>query len=112
MQIAKTIQQQLLTLGKIKVWSWGAHNWTAVNVDKNEGLQFRVQGFKFKGTVQIILKGDDTYTILFIKGLRVPVIEKTYEGIYFDQMVDLIDNYVEYTGNDYEDRVNKAVYKL
>jgi hypothetical protein len=102
-EIAKTIQHQLMTLGKIKVWSWGAHAWTVVE----NGLAFKVQGFKFKGVVKIELKGNDTYTIQFIKNKKV---EKEYTEVYFDQQVDLIDEFVEFTGANYENDVNKAVY--
>ena len=105
MEIAKTIQQQLLGLGKIKVWSWGANSWTAI---KN-GLAFKVQGFKFKGVVQITLNSMDLYDIEFIKAGKV---KHTANGIYFDQMVDIIDNFVEYTGADYDKRVMEAKYKI
>ncbi len=89
LEIAKTIQSQLMGLGKIKVWSWGANSWTAIQ----NGLAFKVQGFKFKGIVKIVLMPSDTYTIQFIKGKS---IEKEYSDIFFDEMVDTIDNYVEY----------------
>jgi hypothetical protein len=52
---------------------------------------------------------NDTYTIQFIKRTQ---IEKEYSDVYFDEQVDLIDNYVEYTGSNYENDVNNAVYML
>lgn len=105
LQTARTIQSQLMGLGKMKVWSWGANSWTVIN----NGLAFKVQGFKFKGIVQIILMPSDTYTIQFIKGNK---IQKECSDVFFDEMVDLIDNYVEFTGTRYPNDVNNAVYKF
>lgn len=104
-EIATTIRQQLLALGQIKVWSWGANTWRAIE----DGLYFRVQGFKFKGEVMIILRANDTYTISFIKNR---VVVQVYADVYFDDMVDLIDNEVEYTGENYINDVDNAVYKF
>jgi len=90
LEIATTIKSQLIGLGRIKVMSWGAHNWTGTK----DALLFKVQGHHFKGVVKITLKGDDTYTIEFFKNTTEVV--KTYEQVYFDDMVDIIDRYVEY----------------
>ena len=103
--IARTIHQQLMEGGKLKVWSWGANSWAAIE----NGLTFKVQGFKFTGRVNIILKPDDTYTIQFTKQNRV---EMEYSDIYFDEQIDLIDGYVEYTGAKYAEDVKNAVYVL
>jgi hypothetical protein len=105
LEVAKTIHQQLIGLGRTKVWSWGANSWTAI---KN-GLSFRVQGFKFKGVVQIVLMPSDTYTIQFIKGNK---LEKEYSDVYFDEQVDIIDNYVEFTGANYASDVKNSLYNL
>jgi len=105
LQIAKTIQSQLMGLGQMKVWSWGANSWTAIQ----NGLAFKVQGFKFKGIVQITLMPSDTYTIQFSKA---KMILKEITDVYFDEMVDIIDEYVEYTGANYSNDVNKAVYRF
>jgi hypothetical protein len=102
MEIAKTIQSQLLGLGRIKVMCWGANSWTG----GKDFLMFKVQGFKFKGIVKITLKGDDTYTIEFMTIMKREV-KHTREQVFFDEMVDIIDLYVEYTGADYEARVKE-----
>lgn len=104
-EIAKTIRTQLFAHGKIKVWSWGSHAWTAIN----NGLAFKVQGFKLKGVVKIVLMPSDTYKIEFIKAGKVI---KELTDVYFDQLTDLIDATVEYTGANYENDVNNAVYKF
>lgn len=104
-EIANTIRQQLMGLGKIKVWSWGANSWKAIS----DGLSFKVQGFKFRGIVTITLMGNDTYTIRLIK--RNKLVEE-FTNVYFDEMVDLIDYQVEFTDEDYEKDVNSALYKF
>ncbi len=104
-QVAKTIHQQLIGLGKIKVWSWGANSWSAIS----NGLMFKVQGFKFKGIVKIILVPNDTYRIEFVKANNTV---KEFTDVYFDEMVGLIDNYVEYTGANYSSDIKKSLYIL
>jgi hypothetical protein len=104
METARIIREQLITLGGVVVMSWGAHNWQG----GSDFLQFKVQGFKFLGMVKITyLKAQDLYKIEFIKD---KVVVETYNDVYFDGMVDLIDRYVEYTDERYVNDVNKAVY--
>jgi len=105
LEVAKTIQAQLLGISKVKVWSWGAHAWTVIK----DGLSFKVQGFKFCGKVAITLTPFDTYQIKFIKAKK--VIEEHHD-VYFDEMVDIIDNYVEYTGDNYPIDVANARYSF
>ena len=82
----------------IKVWSWGFHKPVALE----NGLQFRVQGFKFKGIVQIVYnEGRDLFDVSFIKRNKVI---KSIDGVYFDMLVDTIDDFVEKT-SDYDQRV-------
>ena len=103
MEMAKYIMSILRTQLMV-VWSWGFNSPVAV---KN-GLRFKVQGFKFKGTVEVKYnEGRDLFDISFIKAGK--VIE-TIEGVYLDALVETIDYYVEKT-DDYEQRV-KNEYSL
>jgi hypothetical protein len=108
LSIARTIQSQLVGLGQVKVWSWGANKWTAYKDEEGRsGLEFKVSGFKFKGYVRIILDWSDTYIISFTnirKSLKGKV-----DGVFFDEMVDLIDDFVEYPGTD--DEYKKLIEK-
>ncbi len=106
LQIAKTIQEQLIGLGGIKVMSWGANTWQG----GKDFLQFKVQGFKFKGTVKITLHPCDYYIIEFFKPKQIEPVKKV-DMAYFDEMVDIIDNYVEYTGANYEKDVTESLKK-
>lgn len=104
LQIAKTIHSQLIGMGAVKVMSWGAHKWQG----GKDFLAFKVQGFKFKGTVKITLHPCDYYIIEFIKvGTPTHIVD----NVYFDEMVGVIDNYVEFTGANYEKDVTESLKK-
>jgi hypothetical protein len=99
MEMAKYIMTILKTQIMI-IWSWGFHKPMAV---KN-GLRFNVQGFKFRGVVEVVYnEAWDLFDVSFIKGDKVI---NTIEGVYFDMLVDTIDYYVEKTA-DYEKRVKE-----
>lgn len=86
------------------VWSWGFNSPMAVE----NGLRFKVQGFKFKGFVEVVYnEGSDLFDVSFIKAGKVI---KAIDGVFFDMLVSVIDNYVEKTA-DYEKRV-KAEYSI
>ena len=93
MTIPNTILSQLKTLGGIKMMCWGAHNF--VGCGKERFLRITVSGMKFQGYVKITLNGLDYYDISFIK--KNGEVKKEVENISFDEMVDVIDNYIEKT---------------
>ena len=103
MEMAKYIMSILRTQLMV-VWSWGFNSPIAV---KN-GLRFKVQGYKFRGVVEVVYnEGKDLFDISFIKTNKVV---KLIEDVYFDMLVEVIDCYVEKTA-DYEKRV-RAEYSL
>ena len=66
------------------------------------GLRFKVQGFKFKGTVEIEYnEGTDLFDVRLIKNGKVV---ETVEDVYLDSLVDVIDYRVEKVDN-YKKRV-------
>ena len=80
------------------VWSWGFHKPIALE----NGLRFKVQGFKFRGVVDVVYnEGRDLFDVSFIKSNKVV---KSIDGVFFDMLVDVIDDYVERTP-DYDKRV-------
>lgn len=93
-EIQDVILDQLKGLGSIKMMSWGSHSFIGHQENNREGwLKFKVNGHHFQGWVKILLRANDTYTIQFIKDGK---IEKELDDVYFDQMVDIIDEKVEY----------------
>ena len=66
------------------------------------GLRFKVSGYKFRGVVDVIYnEGRDLFDVSFIKANKVV---KSIDGVYFDMLVDTIDDFVEKT-SDYDQRV-------
>ena len=99
MEIAKYIMSILKTQLMI-VWSWGFHQPVAIE----NGLRFRVQGFKFCGVVEVVYnEGRDLFDVRFLKANKVV---NTIEGLFFDMLVDTIDDYVERVP-DYDKKVQE-----
>ena len=97
MEMSKYIMTILKTQLMV-VWSWGFHQPVAIE----NGLQFKVQGFKFRGIVEVVYnEGRDLFDVRFLKANKVV---NTIEGVFFDMLVDVIDDYVEKT-SDYKERV-------
>ena len=97
MDMAKYIMSILKTQLMV-VWSWGFHQPMALA----NGLRFKVSGYKFRGVVDVIYnEGSDLFDLRFLKANKVV---NTIEGVFFDMLVDTIDDYVEKT-TDYEKRV-------
>lgn len=89
------------------VFSWGIHRPTALS--NNEGLAFRVNGFKHRGWVFVKYnEGKDLFDIE-LRGNDMTIIS-VIEDVYFDQLVAVIDNAVEHTEN-YEEQV-KGLYNI
>lgn len=71
------------------VFSWGFNAPTAIA----NGLRFKVQGFKFKGTVEVEYnEGTDLFDVRLIKNGKVV---ETVEDVCLDSLVDVIDYRVE-----------------
>ena len=82
------------------VWSWGFHQPMALE----NGLRFKVTGYKFRGVVDVVYnEGSDLFDLSFIKRNKVV---KSIEGVFFDSLVKVIDDFVEKT-SDYEQRVRQ-----
>ena len=95
--------QYIMSILKAKlmvVWSWGFNSPMAIH----NGVRFKVQGFKFRGVVEVAYnEGKDLFEVSFIKrGKVVDVIT----DVYLDMLVDVIDNKVEKTA-DYKERVER-----
>ena len=86
------------------VWSWGFHQPMALE----NGLRFKVTGFKFRGVVDVVYNdGQDLFDVSFIKSNKVVYV---VNGVFFDVLIDTIDDFVEKT-SDYKERVT-AEYSI
>ena len=82
------------------VYSWGFHKPMALE----NGLRFKVNGFKFHGYVDVVYnEANDLFDVSFAKRNNVV---KSIDGVYFDTLIDTIDDFVERT-QDYDKRVAK-----
>jgi hypothetical protein len=111
LEVAKSILFQLKAMGQVEMWSWGARDFCVTPESKEfaGGLIFKTNGFKHKGWVSIKLR-NDLYHI-FLTNNKGEVV-KSFTEVYFDEMVNMIDEAVEYTGENYKKDVNAALYKL
>ena len=77
-------------------FSWGFNSQRAIE----NGLQFKVQGFKFKGFVQVVYNEcTDLFDVKFLEDTFVKELVTSEEGLYLDNLVSVIDNVVEKTDN-------------
>ena len=89
---------QILRSQLMVVFSWGFHRPTALPDDR--GLSFLVDGFKYKGEVQVIYnEGVDLFEVVLTNT------GKKVEDVYLDCLVNVIDGLVERVDN-YKKAVN------
>ena len=80
----------VLTYNRTIYWSWGV---SKLYNCQNKGLLLKVNGHHFNNYVLITLGWDDLYNVHYLNEKLVEV-EKT-EGVYFDMLVDIIDERIE-----------------
>ena len=87
---------QILRSQLMVVFSWGFNSPNTIT----NGLRFKVQGFMFTGTVEVIYnEGMDLFEVHLSDG-------RVETDVYADCLVDVIDGMVERT-DDYRERVKK-----
>lgn len=83
------------------VMSWGFQRPMVIKL----GLKFTVNGFRHKGNVEIRYnEGSDLFDIYLINEDETQ--NELIEGIYFDQLVEVVDEHVEMVEN-YTEQVNE-----
>lgn len=90
-QIAQTIISQV---NAIDTWAFGCYAAQKLQVipqqeDFQGGLKFQCNGYNVKGYTTIQLHWNDTYTISFYNRNNNHM--KTVEGVYCDQLVEVLD---------------------
>ena len=92
--ITTTILEQM-SLGdrrKSMVMSWAFDNPTIVE-EQLGGVEFQVTAHKFTGTIKIVLTGADLYDVTLTTKVGGAI--TTFEGLYCDNFVEVIDEYIE-----------------
>lgn len=91
----RVIFAQLICLSEneTKVVSWGSNDWQEIS---DKILQFKVAGLAFKGNVRVEYDSySDMYHIHFGHYKKSNWVNiHTVERLFFDQLVNVIDNYV------------------
>lgn len=86
-------------------WSWGGHKFVAIE----NGSSFKVQGFLHQGWVLVEYnESSDLFDIKLLTDQLKGV--KSIEGIYVDELIDVIDDMVECCEN-YDQRVKNEYLK-
>lgn len=84
-------RQVMLILGAdpMTVKSWGFNS----PIDIPNGLEFKVRGFKFKGTVRVIYdSGKDSFDVSFISKDE---LVRTVSDVVFTSLIESVDRVVE-----------------
>ena len=83
--------------------SWGYNSPKALE----NGLQFKVRGFKFNGFVQVIYDEiTDLFIVKFLEDTKDMELVYEFIDVYLDQLISIIDKFVEVTEN-YEKDLGK-----
>ena len=105
MEMAKYILSILKT-NLVVVWSWGFNSPAALS----DGLTFRVNGFKHSGIVNVLyIHATDDFSVQLLNNKG--EIVKEIRGVYFDELIDIIDHSVERVEN-YKERVEQEYSRL
>ena len=113
MNAANIILQQIRTMDKMALWDWGCMKFRPQSSNNGLTLTLKSSGYvPWKGFIAITLdEGADLYNIEFYRMrkprinrkkdpmgalLAVPVkkVDKSVDGVYFDQLVEIIDRQV------------------
>jgi hypothetical protein len=81
---------KVLTHNKTIYFCWGV---SKLYNCENKGLLLKVKGHHFKDYVLITLGWDDLYNVHYLNEELVEV--EKIEGVYFDMLVDIIDERIE-----------------
>jgi hypothetical protein len=84
---------QLLKSDIMKFWSWGSHAFTIDSKRDTRMFRMTVSGHHHKGHVYICVNGLDLFDVYLTSNQG--TIKQIGEGLYFDMLVDWIDERVE-----------------
>jgi len=75
--------------------SWGAHAFTVDKTKNTRMFRMKVNGHHHKGHVYIFVNGMDLFDV-YLTTIRGKIVLKSgAQGLYFDQLVEWIDNKIE-----------------
>lgn len=74
-------------------FSWGSHNFTIDNAKDCRMFRMNVQGHHHTGHVYIFVNGMDLFDVYYTSNRG--TIKDVDKDLYFDQLVEVIDNKIE-----------------
>ena len=90
--------QELMQLLRMDInifWSWGSHAFTVDSKTRTRMFRMTVSGHHHKGHVYIFVNGMDLFDV-YLTTNRGTIVQKSGDmGLYFDQLVEWIDEKVE-----------------
>lgn len=96
MTVPETILHQIKAQDPRALWAWGARDLVGDKNKKLGALTFTVANnpkVKQTARVEIVLDYDDTYTVSVYKIRKCQRRDvKVVEGVYFDQLIEIIDD--------------------
>ena len=98
--VAKTIVDQIKAIDVSALMAYGAKDFAMLsqNKDRRGGLEFKVNGLRHKGWVRISLTWADLYKVETVNWRR--NLKDSIDEVYFDQLVEVLDAFVEGRGYD------------
>lgn len=84
---------QLLRMDISIFWSWGSHAFRVDNTRNPRMFRMTVSGHHHKGHVYIFVNGLDLFDV-YLTTNQGTIVQKV-DGLYFDQLVEWIDEKVE-----------------
>jgi len=90
--------QELMQLLRMDInifWSWGSQDFTVDNRNRTRMFRMTVNGHHHKGHVYIFVNGLDLFDVYLTKKDGTIVHKSGDMGLYFDQLVEWIDEKVE-----------------
>jgi hypothetical protein len=88
--------QELMSLLRVNInifWSWGSHAFTVDSKHNTRMFRMTVSGHHHKGHVYIFVNGLDLFDVYLTSNQG--TIKTIGEGLYFDQLVEWIDDRIE-----------------
>jgi hypothetical protein len=83
----------LLKADIMKFWSWGSHSYKIDKANRTTMFRMTVSGHHHKGHVYIFVNGMDLFDVYLTSNRG--TIKNKISGLYFDQLVDWIDEKIE-----------------
>ncbi|MFR9542446.1 MAG: hypothetical protein SNG27_08715 [Rikenellaceae bacterium] len=89
--------KEIFSYSRPIIWSWGAEKYRNIAYNDMPALRFNVNGYLHKGDVIVALnEGADAFEVFCLDDSDKVI--KSKDDVYFDELVGVIDKFVENDG--------------